>query len=221
MLFYFVYRILYFMLNALFVWILNFTEGLGYLGITILMAIESSFLPLPSEVVIPPAAYLASQGKMNLTFIILFGVLGSVIGASINYILSLWLGRLVIYKIAGNRFARLLLITPEKMERAEKYFLANAKSATFLGRLLPVIRHLISIPAGFSRMPYGQFISFTALGSFVWVSILALLGFFVGENQTLLTKYYKETTILLLAIGVLVLIKHVRKKRKQKKLIAN
>lgn len=209
------------MLNALFAWILNITEGLGYLGITILMAVESSFLPLPSEVVIPPAAYLASQGKMNLTFIILSGVFGSIIGASVNYFLSLWFGRLVVYKIANNRFARFLFITPEKMERAEKYFLTNAKSATFLGRLLPVIRHLISIPAGFSRMPYGQFVTFTALGSFVWVSILALLGYFVGENQTLLAKYYKETTTLLLIIGILILIRYIRKKRKQKERIAN
>ncbi len=209
------------MLNALFTWILNITEGLGYLGITILMAVESSFLPLPSEVVIPPAAYLASQGKMNLTFIILSGVLGSIIGASVNYFLSLWLGRPVIYKLANSRFARLLFITPEKMDRAEKYFLTNAKSATFIGRLLPVIRHLISIPAGFSRMPYGQFITFTALGSFVWVSILALLGFFVGENQELLTKYYKETTIVLLVIGVLMLIRHIRKKRKEQVEIIN
>lgn len=203
------------MFNALLNWILNLTQDLGYLGITILMAIESSFLPLPSEVIIPPAAYLASQGKMNLLFIILTGVVGSVIGATINYLLSMWLGRLLVYKIASNRFARVFLITPEKVARAEKYFLTNAKSATFYGRLIPVIRHLISIPAGFSRMPYGQFVLFTALGSFIWVSILAFLGYFVGENQAMLARYYKEIYWGLLVMGVLGIIKHLWKKKKK------
>jgi membrane protein DedA with SNARE-associated domain len=201
------------MFNALFTWILNITEGLGYLGITILMAIESSFLPLPSEVIIPPAAYLASQGRMNLFLIIATGVLGSVIGATINYFISLSLGRLVIYKIANYPLARFILITPEKVSRAEKYFLTNAKSATFYGRLIPVIRHLISIPAGFSRMPYSQFVLFTALGSSVWVSVLAFLGYFVGENQALLTRYYKEISWGLLVIGVIGIIWHLYKRK--------
>ena len=205
------------MFNALFTWILDITEGLGYLGITILMAIESSFLPLPSEVIIPPAAYLASQGRMSLFLIIVTGVLGSIIGATINYFISLSLGRLVIYKIANHRLARFILITPEKVARAEKYFLTNAKSATFYGRLIPVIRHLISIPAGFSRMPYGQFVLFTALGSFIWVSILASLGYFVGENQALLTRYYKEISWGLLIIGVIGIMWHLYKRKKIKK----
>lgn len=203
------------MFSALFTWILNITEGLGYLGIAILMAVESSFLPLPSEIVIPPAAYLASQGRMSLFLIIVAGVFGSVVGATINYLISLSLGRLVIYKIANNRWARFILITPEKVARAEKYFLTNAKSATFYGRLIPVIRHLISIPAGFSRMPYGQFVLFTALGSFLWVSILAFLGYFVGENQALLTQYYKEISWALLAFGAIVILRHFYKKRKK------
>lgn len=204
------------MFNALFIWILGVTEGLGYLGITILMAIESSFLPLPSEVIIPPAAYLASQGRMNLLLIIATGVLGSIIGATINYLISLSLGRLVIYKIANHRLARFIFITPEKISQAEKYFLTNSKSATFYGRLIPVVRHLISIPAGFSRMPYGQFVLFTALGSFIWVSILASLGYFVGENQALLARYYKEISWGLLIIGILIITRHFWKKRKQK-----
>ena len=209
------------MFNALFVWVLGVTEGMGYLGIIILMTIESSFLPLPSELVIPPAAYLASQGRMNLWLIIAAGVLGSVIGATVNYLISLSLGRLVIYKIANHRLARFIFITPEKIARAEKYFLTNSKSATFYGRLIPVIRHLISIPAGFSRMPYGQFVLFTALGSFIWVSILALLGYFVGENQAMLALYYKEISWGLLAIGVLITVRHFWKKRKQKQQISN
>jgi membrane protein DedA with SNARE-associated domain len=197
-------------------WILNITQGLGYTGVTILMAIESSFLPLPSEIIIPPAAYLASQGRMNLLFIILAGTLGSIIGASVNYYLSMFLGRPVIYKLANTKLARLIFITPEKIAESEKYFLKSSKSATFFGRLIPVVRHLISIPAGFSKMPFGSFVLYTALGSFIWVSILAGLGYFVGANQALLAGYYKEITWGLLIFGILWLtwkiIKAINKK---------
>lgn len=191
------------MLQEIINWVLNITQGLGYTGVTLLMAIESSFLPLPSELVIPPAAYLASQGKMDVWLIILAGTIGSVLGATINYLLSMSLGRLVIYRLAATRFAHWLLITPEKIQRAEKYFLTSSKSATFFGRLIPVVRHLISIPAGFSRMPYGQFVFYTALGSFIWVSVLTALGYFIGANQALLTKYYQEITWALLIFGII------------------
>jgi membrane protein DedA with SNARE-associated domain len=194
------------MVNAIIQWVLMVTQGLSYIGVAILMAIESSFLPLPSEVIIPPAAYLASQGKMNLLFIILAGTLGSIIGASVNYGLSMILGRPLIYKLAGTRLARVLFITPEKIANSEKYFLKNACSATFFGRLIPVVRHLISIPAGFSKMPFGKFVLYTGLGSFLWVGILSGLGYFVGANQALLTKYYSEITWGLLIFGGLWII---------------
>lgn len=183
-------------------WVLMVTQGLGYSGIVILMAIESSFIPLPSEIIIPPAAYLASQGKMNLLLIVVAGILGSILGAVINYLLSLSLGRLVIYKLADTKLARLFLITPAKIATAEKYFLANARSATFLGRLIPVIRHLISIPAGFSRMPFGAFLLYTAAGAAIWVIILTALGYFIGANQALLSQYYREISWGLLSVGV-------------------
>lgn len=183
-------------------WVLMVTQGLGYSGIVILMAIESSFIPLPSEIIIPPAAYLASQGKMNLLLIVAAGILGSVLGAVINYLLSLSLGRLVIYKLADTKLARLFFITPAKIAAAEKYFLANARSATFLGRLIPVIRHLISIPAGFSRMPFGAFLFYTAAGAAIWVIILTALGYFIGANQALLSQYYREISWGLLSVGV-------------------
>jgi len=191
------------MLNNFFHWALDVTQGLGYLGVGILMMIESSILPLPSEVVIPPAAFLASQGKMNLGLIILVGTLGSVVGALINYSFSRFLGRLVVYKLAATQWARFLLITPEKIKSAEDYFSKNSRSATFLGRLIPVVRHLISIPAGFSKMPLVPFISYTALGAFVWVSILAALGYFVGENRDLLLEYYREIYWGLLGLGII------------------
>jgi membrane protein DedA with SNARE-associated domain len=202
------------MLNNFFQWLLEVTQGLGYLGVGILMTIESSFLPLPSEVVIPPAAFLASQGKMNLVIIILVGTLGSIIGALINYFLSRSLGRLVIYKLADTRLARLLLVTPEKIKKTEEYFLKNSKSATFFGRLIPVVRHLISIPAGFSKMPLLPFIGFTALGAFIWVSILAALGYFIGANQGLLAKYYQELSWGLLILGIIWLIYKIRETRR-------
>lgn len=191
------------MLNTIFNWILDVAQGMGYFGVGILMTIESSFIPLPSEIVIPPAAYLASQGKMSLLLIIIIGVLGSILGAVINYFISMSLGRFLVYKIAGHKLARFIFVTPEKIERAEKYFLTNANSATFFGRLIPVIRQFISIPAGFSRMHFGNFILYTALGSIIWVSILAGLGYFLGANQELLSKYYKEISIALFVFGII------------------
>ena len=194
-------------------WLLLMTQGLGYGGIVILMAIESSFLPLPSEVIIPPAAYLASQGKMSLALIIVVGTLGSVLGATINYLLSMSLGRLVVYKLAGTRWAKCLFIIPEKLAGADQYCLAHSKSATFFSRLIPVIRHLISIPAGFSRMPFGSFIFYTAAGAAVWVSILATLGYFVGANHDLIEQYYSQISWGLLILFLLWLAWRIRKWR--------
>jgi membrane protein DedA with SNARE-associated domain len=191
------------MFTAIVDWVLGITHGLGYSGIVILMAIESSFLPLPSELVIPPAAWLASEGQFNIFLIIFCGVLGSVIGASINYVISMWLGRLVIYKLSDHRISHLLHINKHKVEKAENFFLKDANYSTFIGRLIPVVRHLISIPAGFSRMPFGKFITFTALGSFVWVSILAALGYFAGANKELLNAYFGEIKWILLFIGLI------------------
>lgn len=190
------------MFTAIVDWVLGITHGLGYSGIVILMAIESSFLPLPSELVIPPAAWLASEGQFNVFLIVVCGVLGSVIGASINYVISMWLGRLVIYKLSDHKIAHLLHINKQKVEKAENFFLKDANYSTFIGRLIPVVRHLISIPAGFSKMPFGKFITFTALGSFVWVSILAALGYFAGANKELLNAYFSEIKWILIFVGL-------------------
>lgn len=200
------------MFEAIIQWVLNLTHGLGYTGVTILMTIESSFLPLPSEIVIPPAAWLASQGKMNLYLLVLAGTVGSVLGATINYLLSKWLGRPIIYKLAEKKIFKALGVTRERVEKVEKMFLNDSKKSTFIGRLIPVVRHLISIPAGFCKMHYGQFVLYTALGSFVWVSILAALGYFLGSNQELLQQYYREISWLLLALGAVWLLRKFRKK---------
>ncbi len=194
------------MLISLANWILNFTAGLNYFGIGLLMAIESSFIPLPSEIVMPPAGYLASLGHLNVFLVILAGVVGSVLGSTINYLLSWWLGRPIVYRLAGTKAARFLLITPEKIATVEESFLKNASAATFFSRLIPVARHLISIPAGFTKMPFGSFIFYTAAGSAIWVSILTALGYFLGSNQALLLKYYRELSWTLLGLGLIWLL---------------
>jgi membrane protein DedA with SNARE-associated domain len=191
------------MLTTFFNFLLGITQSLGYFGVALLMAIESSFIPMPSEIIVPPAAYLASQGEMNIWFVIIAGVVGSLLGAIFNYTLGFYLGRPLVYKLAKHRLARFLLITPEKIERAEKYFLDNSVSATFIGRLIPVIRQLVSIPAGFSKMPFSRFLLYTTLGSLFWVVILAALGYFIGYNQELLAKYYQEIFWGFLIIGFL------------------
>lgn len=196
-------------------WILSVTQGLSYLGVFVLMTIESSFVPLPSELVIPPAAWLASQGKLSLALIIIVGTLGSIAGATINYFLSLWLGRPLVYKLLETRLAKILRLKKHDLEKTEAMFLKNSKQATFVGRLIPVVRHLISIPAGFTKMPFGQFVLFTALGSFVWVTILSFLGYTVGANQELLSKYYTEIQWILLVVGIIWLSLFFHKKRKK------
>lgn len=206
------------MLTNFFNYFINIAHNLSYGGIILLMTIESSFLPLPSEVVIPPFAYLAAQGKFNIFLVIIFGILGSVLGATINYILSRTLGRVIIYRLVDTKLAKLLFINREKLEYSEKVFLENSAWSTFWGRLVPVVRHLISIPAGFCEMPYGRFILFTALGSSVWVSVLALMGYFIGANQELILVYANQLSWTLVALTIIYLVyRFYFKKRKNKK----
>ena len=155
---------------------------LNYFWVMALMAIESSFIPFPSEVVVPPAAYKAATGEMNLFLVILFATIGSDIGALVNYYLAKYLGRPIVYKFAASRLGRLCLLSPEKVEKAEGYFIKNGVTSTLVGRLVPGIRQLISIPAGLSGMPVGRFLLYTTIGAGAWNVVLALLGWFIGKT---------------------------------------
>ncbi len=196
-----------------------YMDNMTYLAITILMAIESTFVPLPSELVLPPAAWKASQGgDLNVLLIIVFASIGCVLGATFNYILSRTLGRTIIYGLAESKAARFFFINREKLEKAEHYFIENGNTSTFIGRLIPGIRHLISIPAGLAKMNFYKFIFYTFTGSFLWNTILTLLGYYFGKNQDVLMTYFHELQWVALGVGVLfvaylVIIKRKRKKR--------
>lgn len=207
--------------QALLTWAVAFLGSINYGGIVFLMAIESSFLPLPSELVIPPLAYLAAQGNLNIFLIVIAGVIGSVIGASINYFLSLTLGRVIIFRLINTKLAKALLLNEKKLIKAENMFLENASWSTFWGRLIPVVRHLISIPAGFCKMNFWRFLLMTTLGSFIWVSILAVFGYFLGSEQALILKYASEISYAFFIIFVLAIVYKVGRNKKRKKMKIN
>ena len=193
------------MLDQMVQFILDKFSQMGYSGVTIMMMIESSFIPFPSEVVIPPAAYLASKSELNLYLVILSGVIGSILGALVNYFLAFFLGRAVIYRLAETRFSKLCMINTHKIQRAEQYFNKYGVISTFIGRLIPVIRQLISIPAGLAKMNLGSFVLFTAIGSGIWTVILALFGYYFGENQEYIMENIKIISfgfVLILIIGL-------------------
>lgn len=204
-----------------------YSAHMSYASITALMAVESSFIPFPSEVVIPPAAFVAGQPDsvlcttgnypVDVLLIILFGTLGAMIGAIINYGLSVWLGRLVIYKFADSRLGHMCLLSSEKIQRAEEYFREKGNVSTFVGRFIPGIRQLISIPAGLSRMHFGAFLWWTFLGAFIWNCILAVLGYVAAGQMDLIKEYSHELSVaILVLLGAVILyylIRWIIKKR--------
>ncbi|MBR5254276.1 MAG: DedA family protein [Bacteroidales bacterium] len=199
-----------------------YMDNMNYGTVTLLMTIESSFIPFPSEVVVPPAAYkaLEENSNMNIVLVVVFATLGAIIGALINYYLAKWLGRPIIYKFVETRFGKMCLLSKEKVEKAEQYFDKHGKSSTFIGRLVPGIRQLISIPAGLAKMNIVSFISFTALGAGIWNILLAVLGYIGHGNKELIDKYSHELSYILLGLGVLFVIYLIYKgisKKKQNK----
>ncbi len=198
-------------------------DHLNYWTVTMLMTIESSFIPFPSEVVIPPAVYHSvSTAHMNAILIVLFATLGAILGALVNYFLSLWIGKPLVYRFADSKLGHMLLLNGEKINNAEKYFNEHGAVSTFIGRLIPAIRQLISIPAGLAKMPLGRFVAFTALGAGIWNTVLALLGYYLGkavpEDQLIATveHYSHEIGYTIAAIVVaaiaIIIIRNRRKK---------
>ena len=182
-------------------------DNLNYWTITLLMAIESSFIPFPSEVVVPPAAYkAAASGELNVWLVVFFATLGALIGAFINYYLAVWLGRPIVYKFANSRIGHMCLLDEQKVKKAEEFFVRYGVAATLVGRLVPAVRQLISIPAGLARMNIAKFALFTAIGAGLWNGVLAALGYFleavVPEEQLIatVTKYSHEIGYGIMAI---------------------
>src|SRR2546428_10287272 len=191
------------MLESFIHWLLERFRDLGYPGIVVLMAIESSILPLPSELVMPPAGYLVAKGEMSLVLAVACGVLGSILGAMANYGLALWLGRAFV-----RRMGRYVLVSERGLDRSERFFADHGEISTFLARMLPVVRHLISLPAGLARMPLRRFVVFTGLGAAVWCTILTWIGWFIGKKEDLLLsalddeakRYARRAMVILLPI---------------------
>lgn len=177
--------------------------SINYFSIMVLMAIESTFIPLPSEIIIPPAAYLAQQGQLNIYLVILSGSVGATLGALFNYYMAHYLGRRVIYKLANTRWANFLLVDQHAVVKAENFFRKNANTSTFIGRLVPGIRHLISVPAGIVQMPIKKFLLFTFSGALLWNMILGAMGWYLGAKMDLIKEYAHQISIGFLICGAL------------------
>lgn len=198
-----------------------YAANMNYATITTLMAVESSFIPFPSEVVVPPAAYVAGKEDstlyatdnypINVLLIVLFGTIGAMLGAIINYLLAMWLGRPIIYAFADSKVGHLCLLSSEKVKKAEDYFNDHGKVSTFVGRLIPGIRQLISIPAGLSKMNFGQFLLYTFLGAGIWNIVLALLGYIAHGQMDLIHAYSHELSIAIMALLAVVVIYFIAK----------
>lgn len=198
------------MLERFIDWLLHALLDLGYPGIVALMAMESSILPVPSELVMPPAGYWIAKGEMNAAIALACGILGSILGALANYGVAHFLGRPII-----KRLGKYILISDRALQRSERYFAKHGEISTLIGRMLPVIRHLISIPAGLHRMPLPKFITYTGLGAAIWCGILTWIGYFLGQHEGVLRSaevhhyvtraFYVLIPSLAVGIGIYVL----------------
>ena len=192
------------MLHEVINWLITTIGAMGYTGIFLLMAMESSIVPIPSEIIMPPAGYLVQQGQMNMVLVILSGTLGSLFGAYLNYFAAHYLGRPFLLK-----YGRYVLITEEHFRRVEDYFASHGEISTFIGRMLPVIRHLISLPAGLAGMNHIKFSVYTLLGAFIWVSILTWIGYILGHNEALIMQYSHQAIIGVMAASAVLVTAYV------------
>ena len=185
-------------LHTITTWIVQTVGHWGYPGIIVMMFLESSFFPFPSEVVVPPAGYLAARGEMSLTLVILAGIGGSLLGALFNYWLAVMWGRPFFEK-----YGRYVFVSKDSLDKADRFFVEPGHISTFIGRLLPGIRQYISLPAGIARMNLPLFAAFTGLGAGLWVIVLALVGYYIGNNQELVQHYLHQ---ILLGIGIFAVV---------------
>ena len=197
-------------MHQLIEWLLITIGALGYPGIFILMAMESSVIPIPSELVMPPAGYLAQQGQMNMLIVILCGTAGSLAGAYANYFAAHYLGRPLLLK-----YGKHVWITEEKFAKVERFFRDHGEVSTFVGRLLPVVRHLISLPAGLSGMNHVKFSLYTLAGAGLWVTVLTFIGYFIGMNRELIMRYSHHALIGAVVLSVVIVMLYVRSHRKK------
>jgi len=198
------------MLHLLIDWLLATILKLGYPGIFLLMAMESSVIPIPSELVMPPAGYWAAEGKMHLAVAILCGTAGSLVGAYVNYFAAHYLGRPLLLK-----YGKYVWITEEKFAKVETFFHKHGEISTFIGRLLPVVRHLISLPAGLAGMHHGKFAFYTLLGAGIWVTVLTWIGYIIGENQALIMKHSHQAVIGVVIFSSLLIAVYVWRHRRK------
>ena len=200
--------------QTLFDW---YMANLNYFTVALLMAIESTFLPLPSEIVIPFAAYKAGQGDLNVFLVVLAGTVGALGGSLINYTLAYYLGRPIVHRLADSKVGKMFLLSKEKVIHAEEYFVRNGRTSTFIGRLVPGIRHLISIPAGLAKMNLRDFMLYTFVGAGIWNVILAIIGYYLYEIRDQIFPYLEYILYLLGLIFTIYLVIKIRKNNKTKK----
>ncbi len=191
-------------------WLVTTIGALGYPGIFLLMAMESSIIPIPSELVMPPAGYLVNQGLMSMPLAILCGTLGSLIGAYLNYFAAHYLGRPLLLK-----YGKYVWITEEKFAKVETFFHRHGEISTFIGRLLPVVRHLISLPAGLAGMNHLKFSLYTLFGAGIWVTVLTWIGYFIGQEQALIMRYSHQAVIGVVIFSVVLITVYVALHRRK------
>jgi membrane protein DedA with SNARE-associated domain len=196
-------------MHAVVDWLVQTIGSMGYPGIFLLMAMESSVIPIPSELVMPPAGYLAQQGQMSMVVAILVGTAGSLVGAYANYFAAHFLGRPLLLK-----YGKYVFITEEKFAKVETFFLKHGEISTFIGRLLPVVRHLISLPAGLAGMNHLKFSLYTLLGAGIWVTVLTCLGYFIGSNQELIMKYSHHALGIVVVASAIIILVYIKMQRR-------